>query len=85
MRVDGRKEHDQVVTGISGSRVLTWTGESNSNTERAQGDKFLAVNDLNGHTARGVRAVKAFKSYSMRGTPINCQVGRSFTAKFLFG
>jgi hypothetical protein len=63
-------------------RVLTWTGESSSNPERAQGDKFLAVNGLNGNTAGGVRAVKALKSWSMRGTLINCQVGRSFTAPF---
>jgi hypothetical protein len=63
-------------------RVLTWTGGSSSNPERAQGDKFLAVNDLNGYTAGGVRAVKAFKSLSMRGTPIDCQVGRNFTAQF---
>jgi hypothetical protein len=54
-------------------RVLIWTGDSGSNPERAHGDKFLAVNDLTGKRAGGVRAVKAFKSLSPKRTPINYQ------------
>ena len=34
----------------------------------------LAVNDLTGNTAGGVRALKAFKSLSLDSTSINCQV-----------
>jgi hypothetical protein len=62
--------------------VLIWTGDSGSTPEGTHGDKFLAVNDLTGNTAGDVRAVKAFKSFSLKRTAINCQVGMSFTALF---
>jgi hypothetical protein len=65
-------------------RVLIWTGDSGSNTEQAHGDKFLAVNDLTGNTAGGVRAVKTFKSLSLDRTSIICQVGRSLQLGFFW-
>jgi len=34
----------------------------------------LTVNDLTGNTAGSVRAVKAFKSWNLDRTSINCQV-----------
>jgi hypothetical protein len=60
------------------------TGISGSNPERAQGDIPFAVTDLTRKHSRGVRDIKAFKSLSPDGTSINCQVGRSLTARFLF-
>jgi hypothetical protein len=42
-------------------RVPIWTGDSDSNPERAHGDKFLAVNDLTGKTAGGVKGSKGIQ------------------------